>query len=143
MATTLKGILDIMALAIEGIGAGSGDARLYGWKRLPDSRETKLEPGGYRLLLGEEFDRSAEFGVDATETLAGSITAELCRAGQIEDDASFLAELSILAKTIEAANYPPGTVAVIVRTRTVSRQLADPSWILGSLAVNLKWEQVY
>jgi hypothetical protein len=142
MATTLKAILDDMATGIEAVTAGSGDLRQYGWTRRLDSRETRLEPGQYRLLLSEA-DRDAEFGVDATETLSTQIVAEFCRAQQIEDDASFFAELSALASAIESATYPAGTIAVIVRTRTVARQFSDPTWIVGTLAVNLKWEQAY
>jgi hypothetical protein len=142
MATTLKAILDAMALAIEGTGVGSGDVRAYGWKRLADSRETKVEAGGYRLLLSEA-DRDPEFGLDATETLSTLLAAEFYRAAQAEEDALFFGEMSALAAAIERASYPSGTIAVIARTRKIERDLADPSWIVGSLALQVKWEQAY
>ncbi len=142
MATTLKAILDTMATAIEAAGPGSGDVRLYGWTRLSDSTETKWQAGGYRLLVAD-FDRDPEFGVDATETLAGPFTAEFYREAQTDDDGSFFAELSALAKAVESATYPSGTIAVIVRSRKVERNFASPPQVTGSLTVNLKWEQAY
>jgi hypothetical protein len=140
MATRLKAILDVMALAIEGTGVGSGDVRGYGWKRLPDSRETKVQAGGYRLLF-TEADRDPEFGVDAVETLSTQIVAEFYRAAETEDDAGFFAELSILATAVERATYPEGSLLVLTRTRAVERQFSDPLWVVGRLAVQLKWEQ--
>ena len=142
MATTLKAILDVMGTAIEASVPGSGDVRVSGWKRLPDSTETKWQPGGFRLLVSD-FDRAPEFGVDATETLAGVVTAEFYREAQAEDDASFFAEISAFAKTIEAASYPSGTISVIVRTRRVERNFASPTQITGALSVTVKWEQTY
>jgi hypothetical protein len=142
MATTLKAVLDTMAAAIEAVGSGSGDVRLYGWTRLADSTETKWQAGGYRLLVAD-FDRDREFGIDATETLAGPITAEFYREAQAEDDGSFFVELSALAKAVESAAYPAGTIAVIVRSRKVERNFASPAEVTGALSVNLKWEQSY
>ncbi len=133
VATTLKAILDAMATVIDQSG---------GFTRLADSQQPKVVSGGYRLLV-VDFDRDSEFGVDATETLAGPVTAEFYRRQSPEDDdASLFAELSALAKAIEAATYPSGTISVIVRKRSTERN-PDPTWIFGSLTVNLKWEQAY
>ncbi len=134
LATTLKAILDTMATAIDESGAG--------FTRLADSQQPKVVSGGYRLLVAD-FDRAPEFGIDASETLVGPVTAEFYRRQSPEDDdASLFAELSAVAKAIEAATYPSGTIAVIVRTRSTERN-PDPTWIFGSLTVNLKWEQAY
>jgi hypothetical protein len=142
MATTLQDVLAVISGAVVASAPASGDTRQYGWIPLADSLETKWQPGGFRLLVSD-FDRDPEFGVDATETLAGSIAAEFYREAQVESDAAFFAELSALARLIEAASYPAGTIAVIVRARKVERNFASPAQVTGTLTVNLKWEQAF
>lgn len=135
MTTTLKAILDAMGTAI-------ADAPGSTWTRLVDTVDPKWQALGFRLLVSD-FERDPEFGVDAAETLAGEVAVEFYRGLQTADDASFFADLSAIAKTIEAASYPSGTIAVIVRTRRVERNFTVRDQITGTLSVTVKWEQAY
>lgn len=140
MATTAKAVLDVIAATV--VAYPPANLASQPWRRLDDVRDARVESSGFRLLL-PSVERSPDFGVDRQETLTTRASLELYRSSQAEDDASFFAEVSGIANAVEAASYPSGTLAVIARSRTVSRQYADPSWIVGSVEFQITWEQAY